>query len=186
MSEIINVFAKYSNGMARAYVENGIDVMETYFWETGSNARVYITCIYDFIKIQPAIQLPRGKDDGQLINFDITGGAIGPEGVVNYDTYFTFMARFSGKAVVVMVPYSAVTCIWSPDTNDLILYPPQPADVSPGSPLDNILKHAAKDYVANLAGTETTVAVEEHKLTRAKPHLSLVIDNTEKKNEKLH
>jgi hypothetical protein len=63
MSEIINVFAKYSNGVARAYVENGIDLMETYFRETGSNARVYITCIYDFIKIQPVIQLPRGKEE---------------------------------------------------------------------------------------------------------------------------
>jgi hypothetical protein len=71
--------------------------METYFRETGSNARVYITCFYDFIKIQPAIQLPRGKDDGPLINFNITGGAIGPGGIVNHDTYFTFMARFGGN-----------------------------------------------------------------------------------------
>ena len=186
MSEIINVFAKYSNGVARAYVENGIDVMETYFRETGSNARVYITAIYDFIKIKPYVKAATDPRNPVLITLNISAGSLGPGSINYYDTYFSFMARFGGKAVVVMVPYTAVTLIWSPDTPDLVLSPPEPADVSPGSPLDNILKKAAGDYVANLAGTETTVAVEEHKPTRAKSHLSLVIDNIEKKNEKLH
>ena len=186
MSEIINVFAKYSNDVARAYVENGIDVMETYFRETGSNARVYITAIYDFIKIEPYVKAAPDPRNSALITLNISAGSLGPGGINYYDTYFSFMAWFGGKAVVVMVPYTAVTLIWSPDTQDLALSPPQPADVSPGSPLDNILKKTAEDYVANLAGTETTVAVEEHKPTRAKSHLSLVTDNTEKKNEELH
>lgn len=186
MKELIEAFSRYSNGVSKAFVENGIDVMETYFRETGSNARVYITAIYDFIKIEPYVKAATDPRNPALITLNISAGSLGPGGINYYDTYFSFMARFGGKAVVVMVPYTAVTLIWSPDTQDLTLYPPQPAEVSPGSPLDNFLKKTAEDGGVNWAGTETTVAVEEHKPTRAKSHLSLVTDNTEKKNEKLH
>ena len=56
MKELIEAFSRYSNGVSKAFVENGIDVMETYFRETGSNACVYITAIYDFIKIEPYVK----------------------------------------------------------------------------------------------------------------------------------
>ena len=180
MSEIINVFAKYSNGVARAYVENGIDVMETYFRETGSNARVYITAIYDFIKIEPYVKAATDPRNPALITLNISAG---PGGINYYDTYFSFMARFGGKAVVVMVPYTAVTLIWSPDTQDLVLSPPEPTDVMPGSPLDKILKQAAEEFNAKVSNV---AVANENQPVRAKPVLSLVVDNTEKKNEKLH
>ena len=183
MKELIEAFSRYSNGVSKAFVENGIDVIETYFRETGSNARVYITAIYDFIKIEPYVKAATDPRNSALITLNISAGSLGPGGINYYDTYFSFMARFGGKAVVVMVPYTAVTLIWSPDTQDLALSPPEPADVMPGSPLDKILKQAAEEFNAKVSNI---AVANENQPVRAKPVLSLVADNTEKKNEKLH
>ena len=175
---LLDAFAKYSNEMMKSFFKVGIDVLETYFNETESNARIYVTVFNAIIKTTPVVKLLTIPDSPEFVVLNISPVAIDAPGLTYHDECFSFICRVNGRSVTVEVPYTAIVTIWSPDCQDICLHPTPPVDVLPNSPADKMLQQATTDVCA--------VMIDDSRPVKEKPKLSLVVDNKDNDHAKLH
>lgn len=173
MNPVLRAMSTLQDKVAKELVYNGVELLRTYHDTIKSNARLFITVVNEATITKPAVALAESSIHPALTNLNISPGTISPAGITWGDAEFYFECRVAGIAVMVTVPYRAVFNIWSPDNDDLSVTQSSVATAKPGSPFVELV---ALDVPEELKPEEP----------KKKPSLSLVVNNKEPRNEKLH